>query len=84
MIIRSAPNKKPNITGTVASAPQKLFECSKDGISKDQNDAENMMPEAKPIVNKFNHLDSFLKKKMESAPIVVARHGKVNDKAIAT
>ncbi len=83
-IIKSAPNKKPNVTGIIASESQKTLEYSKDGTSKDQNDAENIMPEAKLIVNRFSFLDSFLKKKINRAPTVVDKHGKVNDKAIAT
>ena len=83
-IIKRTPNKKPKVIGMGASEPQDDFEYSRDGTSKDQNEAENIIPEAKLKDRVFSNLDSFLKKKINSAPTVVARHGKAKDNVTAT
>ena len=82
--IKNAPIKKPNTTGRNERLPQSFLENSNEGTRRDQNDAESIIPEANPMVSRFKSLDSFLKKKIKSAPSVVARHGSVRDSVIMT
>jgi len=54
------------------------------GMSKDQIDADNIMPPERPIVIKLSVLDCFLNKKMRDPPRVVIKHGKIKVKIVAS
>ena len=69
-------NKHPKIIpmtqGTKFQDPQ-FEQCSKEGIISPKTDAENITPEAKPLIKQANFLlKSFLIKKTTEAPIIVA------------
>lgn len=82
--IKNAPRRNPIAIGIKAQSLQYFFEYSREGASRDQKEADNITPDANPIVKRFKSFDSFLKKKISAAPRVVVRHGRVNDKMIAT
>lgn len=63
----------------IVRLPQLGSAFSMDGISKDQIEADNMMPEAMPIVILFKVSEGFLKKKINNAPRDVKANGSVND-----
>lgn len=81
--IKRAPKMKLVVTGTSGdSVGIAVFDSSKAGRSSDHIDAENIIPDAKPIVRVFISFDGFGKKNIRLAPSVVSRQGSVNDKII--
>ena len=76
------PKAKPQTTGIGARFFSSVSAFSKEGINKEKIDADNMIPEAKPIVRVFMNFDVLLKKKTKDAPKTVIRKGNVKLKMI--
>lgn len=81
-IIKIPPIKKPTATGINERSFQVSSAFSKAGKSKDQIEADNIMPAARPIVIILTIFDVFLKKKTNDAPSVVIRQGRVKSNMI--
>lgn len=77
------PKTNPIATGKKLKFFQEVSAFSSAGLSRDQNEADNIIPEASPIVSIFMILDSFLKKNTNADPNVVIKHGSVKPKMIA-
>ena len=74
------PKTNPIVTGKKHKFFQEASAFLSAGLSKDQNEEDNIMPEASPIVSIFMILDSFLKKNTNADPNVVIKQGNMKPK----
>ena len=80
--IKSPPRTRPSAAGMTKNCPYESAACSREGKSSDQNDAESIIPPAKPTVVSEIVWDGLLKKKIRDPPNVVIKQGKRKDRIV--